>query len=145
MPSDHDRVARVRDAAGALATDMGLSQRELLSIVESMSDYQSNLVDGSDFGGEQGIADLVKLDDMNAYLEQAQQHLSKFSEEKRRIVTDIQSLLATFYLHGHLYDRESDADDDALLKMDNGLLAVLPEWAQASRGVRCLTPSYCQR
>ena len=111
---------------------MGLSQRELFSIVESMSDYQSNLVDGSDFGGEQGISDLVKLDDMNAYLEQAQQHLSKFSEEKRRIVTDIQSLLATYYLHGHLYDRNREDSYMALLKMDNGLIAVLTEWAQAS-------------
>ena len=132
MPSDHERVTRVRNAADALATDMGLSQRELFSIVESMSDYQSNLVDGSDFAGEQGIADLVKLDDMNAYLEQAQQHLSKFSEEKRRIVTDIQSLLSTFYLHGHLYDRKSEDSYMALLKMDNGLIAVLTEWAQAS-------------
>lgn len=132
MPSDHERVTRVRNAADALATDMGLSQRELFSIVESMSDYQSNLVDGSDFGGEQGISDLVKLDDMNAYLEQAQQHLSKFSEEKRRIVTDIQSLLATFYLHGHLYDRNREDSYMALLKMDNGLIAVLTEWAQAS-------------
>src|SRR5690554_3894810 len=69
---------------------------------------------------------------MNAYLEQAQQHLMRFAEEKRRIVTDIQSLLATFYLHGHLHDRESDADYMALLKMDNGLIAVLTEWAQSS-------------
>lgn len=132
MPSDHERVTRVRNGADALATDMGLSQREVLNIVESMSDYQSNLVGGSDFAGEQGIADLVKLDDMNAYLEQAQEHLSKFSEEKRRIVTDIQSLLATFYLHGHLYDRKSEDSYMALLKMDNGLIAVLTEWAQAS-------------
>jgi hypothetical protein len=132
MPSDHERVTRMRDAAKALATELGMSQREVLSIVESMSDYQSNLVEGSDFGGEQGIADLVKLDEMNAYLKQAQQHLSTFSDEKRRIVIDIKSLLATFYLHGHLYDREKEDSYMALLKMDNALITVLTEWAQAS-------------
>ena len=132
MPSDHERVTRMRDAAKALATELGMSQREVLSIVESMADYQTDLVEGSALSGQQGIADLVKLEDMNAYLEQAQQHLMRFAEEKRRIVTDIQSLLATFYLHGHLHDRESDADYMALLKMDNGLIAVLTEWAQSS-------------
>ncbi|WP_273205601.1 toxin VasX [Marinobacter subterrani] len=132
MPSDHERVTRMRGGSDALATDLGLSQRELLSIVESMSDYQSNLVDGSDFSGEQGIADLVKLDEMNVYLEQAQHQLSTFSDEKRRIVTDIQSLLATFYLHGHLYDRESDSSYMALLTLDNALMTVLTEWAQSS-------------
>ncbi|MBN7770122.1 hypothetical protein KUV44_10480 [Marinobacter daepoensis] len=132
MPADQTRVSKMRNATGALATDLGLSQREVLGAVETMSDYQENLVDGSTLSGQQGIADLVKLDDMNAYLEQAQQHLSWFDEEKRRIVTDIQALLATFYLHGHLYDRESDADYMALLKMDNGLIAVLTEWAQSS-------------
>ncbi|MGP9834272.1 toxin VasX [Marinobacter sp. NSM] len=132
MPSDHERVTRMRDAAKALATELGMSQREVLSIVESMADYQADLVEGSALSGQQGIADLVKLEDMNAYLEQAQQHLMRFAEEKRRIVTDIQSLLAIFYLHGHLHDRESDADYMALLKMDNGLIAVLTEWAQSS-------------
>lgn len=132
MPSDHERVTKMRDAAKALATELGMSQRDVFSIVESMADYQADLVEGSALSGQQGIADLVKLEDMNAYLEQAQQHLMQFAEEKRRIVTDIQSLLATFYLHGHLHDRESDADYMALLKMDNGLIAVLTEWAQSS-------------
>ncbi|MDX1757889.1 MAG: toxin VasX [Marinobacter sp.] len=132
MPADHDRVTEMRDATQALADELGMTQGELLNIVESMSDYQENLVDGSAFSGEQGIADLVKLDDMNAYLEQAQQHLAWFDQEKRRIVSDIQSLLATFYLHGHLYDRESDASYMALLGMDNALIAVLTEWAQSS-------------
>lgn len=142
MPADHQRVTGMRDAAQTLAAELGMEQRELLTIVEAMADYQENLVDGSAFGGQQGIADLVKLGDMNAYLEQAQQHLAWFAEEKRRIVSDIQSLLATFYLHGHLHDRESEASYRTLLGMDNGLIAVLTEWAQSSGDFNFLTQFY---
>jgi len=132
MPADQDRVTAMRNASETLAAELDMSQREVLSIVESIADYQENLVDGSTLSGQQGIADLVKLDDMNAYLEQAEQHLAWFDGEKRRIIADIQSLLATFYLHGHLYDRQSEASYLALLKMDNGLITVLTEWAQSS-------------
>ncbi|MDP4547702.1 toxin VasX [Marinobacter sp. MDS2] len=132
MPADQDRVTAMRNASEALAAELDMSKREVFSIVESIADYQESLVDGSAFSGEQGIADLVKLDDMNAYLEQAQQHLAWFDDEKRRIVADIQSLLATFYLHGHLYDRQSEASYTALLGMDNGLVTVLTEWAQST-------------
>ncbi|WP_375176268.1 toxin VasX [Marinobacter mobilis] len=132
MPADRERVTEMRDATETLAAELGMGQRELLGVIEFLADYHENLVEGSAFNGQQGIADLVKLEDMNAYLDQAQQHLAWFAEEKRRIVVDIQSLLTVFYLHGHLHDRENEASYMALLGMDNALITVLTEWAQSS-------------
>lgn len=130
-PSDRDRVKAMHDAAQALADELGLGRREILSVAETIADYQENLVDGSAFSGHQGIADLVKLDDMQAYLAQAQQDLSWFDEEKQRIVADIENLLESFYLHGHLHDRASKASYVAFLEMDNALVTILTERSQS--------------
>lgn len=67
MPADHQLVTGMRDATQTLAVELGVEQRELLNIVKSMADYQENLVDGLAFSGQQGIADLVKLNGMVAY------------------------------------------------------------------------------
>ncbi|MFL1456298.1 toxin VasX [Marinobacter sp. GN3S48] len=130
-PSDRDRVKAMHDAAQVLADELGLGRREILNVAETIADYQENLVDGSAFSGQQGIADLVKLDDMQAYLAQAQQDLSWFDEEKQRIVADIENLLESFYLHGHLHDRASEASYLAFLEMDNALITILTERAQS--------------
>ncbi|OJS98925.1 toxin VasX [Marinobacter nauticus] len=132
LPADQERVKAMRGSADSLARDLGIEQAQLMSAIEAMSDYQINLVDGSTLGGQRGIADLVRLDEMNAYLEQSQHHLSWFDDEKQRIVSDIQTLLESFYLHGYLHDRAEQEDYAVLLGMDNALITVLSEWSQSN-------------
>ncbi|NWN92628.1 hypothetical protein HLV39_14115 [Marinobacter adhaerens] len=131
MPEDGERVRAMREGAQALAGELGLAQSEMLNVVESLAEYQENLVDGSALSGQQGIADLVRLNEMNSYLEESQKALSWFADEKQRIVSDIQCLLESFYLHGHLYDRASEKHYGALLGLDNALITILAEWSQA--------------
>lgn len=132
MPEDRERVRAMREGTQALAGELGLEQSEILNAIESLAEYQENLVDGSALGGQQGIADLVRLSEMNAYLEESQKALSWFADEKQRIVSDIKCLLESFYLHGHLYDRASEKHYGTLLGLDNALITILSEWSQST-------------
>jgi len=141
-PDDRARIQAMRDALKALADELTLAPNAVLDAIETLADHQARLMDGSAFSGEQGIADLVRLDDMTAYLDESETHLAWFEEEKRRIVADLQCLLERFYLHGHLYDRARAQDYLTLLGMDNALLTVLTEWSQANGDFRFLKRFY---
>ena len=142
MPADRERVVAMKEAVRTLAGELALESGTLLEAIEALADYQEHLVEGSTFTGQQGIADLVRLDEMKAYLENSEQQLSWFAEEKRRIVADLQRLLENFYLQGHLYDRASEKEYAALLGMDNALITVLLEWSNANEDFRFLKRFY---
>ncbi|WP_165856463.1 toxin VasX [Marinobacter sp. JSM 1782161] len=132
LPPDRERVEQMKSSASALGSELGIEQDDVLEAVENLADYQENLVEGSNWSGKQGIADLVRLDEMKEYLDQAHQDLEKYTGEKERIVGDIKLLLESFYLHGHLYDRENEETYLALLGINNSLVTILGEYAQST-------------
>ncbi|MBQ0832874.1 toxin VasX [Marinobacter sp.] len=117
--------------AQSLADALGVTASQLDQYIEGVSRYQSAVANGSIIG-EQGIADLVRLDEMTAYLSDAEALLVTFDHEKKAIIESLQALLPNFYLKGHLYDRQSEATYQQLLGLDNAIITVLSEYAQAS-------------
>lgn len=117
--------------AQSLADALGVTAPQLDQYIEGVSRYQNAVANGSTIG-EQGIADLVRFDEMTAYLTDAEALLATFDHEKKAIIESLQALLPTFYLKGHLYDRQSEATYQQLLGLDNATITVLSEYAQAS-------------
>ncbi len=117
--------------AQSLADALSVTAHQLDQYVEGVSRYQSAVTNGS-IVGERGITDLVRLDEMTAYLTDAEALLATFDHEKKAIIESLQTLLPDFYLQGHLYDRQSEATYQQLLGLDNAIITALSEYAQAS-------------
>ena len=117
--------------AQSLADELEVTTPQLDQYIEGVSRYQSAVTNGS-ITGERGIADLVRLDEMTAYLTDAEALLATFDHEKKAIIESLQTLLPDFYLQGHLYDRQSEATYQQLLGLDNAIITVLSEYAQAN-------------
>ena len=117
--------------AQSLSDALSVATDQLDQYIKGVSRYQSAVTNGS-ITGEQGIADLVRLDEMTAYLTDAKALLATFDHEKKAIIESLQTLLPDFYLQGHLYDRQSEATYQQLLGLDNAVITVLSEYAQAS-------------
>ncbi|MCL1486994.1 MAG: hypothetical protein MH186_03160 [Marinobacter sp.] len=117
--------------AQSLADALNVTAPQLDQYIEGVSRYQSAVINGS-ITGERGIADLVRLDEITAYLTDAEALLATFDLEKRAIIESLQTLLPDFYLQGHLYDRQSEATYQQLLGLDNAIITALSEYAQTN-------------
>jgi hypothetical protein len=116
---------KVKELAAQLAT----STETLDRVLEALHDNQEKAEHGS-LTGERGIRHLVKVDDMNRYLEKAEATLEAFHSEKEKIASSLQALVPSYHLVGHVYDRQEETAYLDFLGLDNAQFNVLNEYAE---------------
>jgi flagellar hook-basal body complex protein FliE len=124
-----------------LATQLATSTETLDRVLEALHDNQKKAEHGS-LTGERGIRHLVRVDEMNRYLEKAEATLETLRAEKEKIARSLQTLIPSYHLVGHVYDRLEEQAYLDFLRLDNAQLNVLNEYAEDAGDFSFLTDYY---